>query len=98
VIDHLPLPGWTPWNAGPRGEDGPVDDVPPRSESCGLNLDIPSAFNQTMVEVRSQNEDGPGGWRIIYGRWEISRKVHRNLLGGNDILETAVGESYKRPW
>ena len=38
----------------------PVDDVPPRSESCGLNLDIPSAFNQTMVEVRSQNEDGPG--------------------------------------
>jgi hypothetical protein len=40
VIDHLLLPGWTPWNAGPRGKDGPVDDVPPRSGSCGLNLDI----------------------------------------------------------
>lgn len=49
-----------------------------------------------MVEVRSQNKDGPGGCsqttgELSMGDGEISCKVHRSLPDGNDLLETAGG-------
>jgi hypothetical protein len=89
------------WSQGER--IGPIDDVPPEERVVWIESGyFPQHSTRQWWEVGSQNEDGPGGCSQTTGELSMDdgrfrAKVHRNLPDGNDVLETAVGESYKRP-
>ena len=99
MVDHLLLPGWTPWDASPRGEDGSVGDVP--REASRVDISLSTQLDNGGSEIA--NDDGLGGCSqttgglfMCNGRFR-AKSTERNLLDGNDVFHRHRGYTTHTP-